>query len=197
MIAIEVLSPSMGRRDRHEKPVGYFGVLTLQHYLIVDAERRILVHHARPGDAIATRILRGGALRLDPPGLDLSNEDLFGEPWHASRDGRPCRNSWTGSLIQRPDRFQASPRVVRDAPRKSHAGGGHGGGGRGRAPRRALSPAGRSRPSARSARRASASPTRASLAAGNAATSPKPGERTAKAASEQVSRSAQPVDPSA
>ena len=45
---------------------------------IVDAERRFLVHHARRGDEIATRILHGGPLRLDPPGLDLMVEDLLG-----------------------------------------------------------------------------------------------------------------------
>ena len=79
IIVVEVLSPSTGRRDSHEKLVGYFTVPSSQHYLIVDADRRVLVHHARRGDEIATLILYGGPLRLDPPGLDLRIEDLFGE----------------------------------------------------------------------------------------------------------------------
>ena len=46
IIVVEVLSPSTGRRDSHEKLVGYFTVPSIQHYLIVDADRRVLVHHA-------------------------------------------------------------------------------------------------------------------------------------------------------
>ena len=78
VVVVEVVSPSTGRRDHHEKFVGYFAVPSVEHYLIVDAERRILIHHARRADEIATRILHGGPLRLDPPGLDLRIEDLFG-----------------------------------------------------------------------------------------------------------------------
>lgn len=78
VIVVEVLSPSTGRRDHHEKLIGYFAVPSVGHYLIVDAESRVLVHHARRGDEIATRILHEGALRLDPPGFDLWIADLFG-----------------------------------------------------------------------------------------------------------------------
>ncbi len=87
VIVVDVLSPSTGRRDHHEKLVGYFTVPSVQHYLIVDADRRVLVHHARRGDEIATRILYGGALRLDPPGLDLNIEDLFGGSSEADGSG--------------------------------------------------------------------------------------------------------------
>lgn len=83
VIVVEVLSPSTGRRDSHEKLVGYFMVPSIQHYLIVDADRGVLVHHARRGEEIATRILYGDPLRLEPPGLDLSVQDLFGEPGKA------------------------------------------------------------------------------------------------------------------
>ncbi len=79
VIVVEVVSPSSGSRDHTQKLVGYFMVPSVQHYLIVHPDRRVLVHHARRGDEIATRILHGGALRLDPPGLDLRIEDLFGE----------------------------------------------------------------------------------------------------------------------
>ncbi len=42
---------------------------------------RVLVHHKRAGGGlIETRIHSEGALRLDPPGLDLTIADLFGEP---------------------------------------------------------------------------------------------------------------------
>lgn len=79
VIVVEVLSPSTGRHDRSGKLVGYFALPSLHHYLIVDAERRVLIHHARRGVEIATRIVRSGALELDPPGLTVDVEDLFGE----------------------------------------------------------------------------------------------------------------------
>lgn len=83
VIVVEVLSPTTGRHDRGGKLIGYFAIPGLHHYLIVDAECRILVHHARRGDEIATRILRSGSLDLDPPGLALTVEEFF-EPMHAT-----------------------------------------------------------------------------------------------------------------
>lgn len=80
VVVVEVVSPSSGSRDHNQKLVGYFSVPSVQHYLIVHPDSLVLVHHARRGDEIATRILRGGPLRLDPPGLDLMIEDLFGGP---------------------------------------------------------------------------------------------------------------------
>ena len=85
VVVVEVVSPSSGARDHNQKLVGYFMVPSVQHYLIVHPDRRVLVHHARRGDEIATRILHGGELHLDPPGLELRIEDLFGSP--SSADG--------------------------------------------------------------------------------------------------------------
>ena len=78
LIVVEVLSPSTGRYDRHDKLAGYFALPSLVHYLIINIDRRMMIHHARNGSEIATRILGSGPLRLDPPGLDLLVEDLLG-----------------------------------------------------------------------------------------------------------------------
>ena len=78
VIVVEVLSPSTEAYDRGAKLEGYFSLPSVQHYLIIDADRRKLVHHKRgAGDVIETRILAAGPLRLDPPGLDLTVESLF------------------------------------------------------------------------------------------------------------------------
>jgi Uma2 family endonuclease len=79
LIVVEVLSPSTAAVDHGIKLEGYFSLASLMHYLILDPERRVVIHHAR-GEAgvILTRIWHGGALRLDPPGLDLQVTDLFG-----------------------------------------------------------------------------------------------------------------------
>ena len=78
VVVVEVLSPGTGRYDRQDKLVGYFAVPSIRHYIIVDADRPIVIHHARSGPDIATRILSSGNIRLDPPGLDVRVEDLFG-----------------------------------------------------------------------------------------------------------------------
>ena len=79
VIVVEVRSPTTASVDSSFKLDGYFRVPSLCHYLIVDAERRRLVHHKRgAGDLIETRILGEGALKLDPPGLELAVESLFG-----------------------------------------------------------------------------------------------------------------------
>jgi Uma2 family endonuclease len=77
-IIVEVLSPSTRHIDASAKLAGYFRIPSVQHYLIVDPDKRLLVHHARgDGDAIATRIVSEGRLRLDPPGIDVAVEEMF------------------------------------------------------------------------------------------------------------------------
>lgn len=72
MIVVEVLSPSTRARDTGAKLADYFRMPSTRHYLIVRTEDRTIIHHARGEDgAIITRIIRGGPLRLDPPGIEL------------------------------------------------------------------------------------------------------------------------------
>lgn len=78
VILVEVLSPSTRHIDASAKLSGYFRLASVAHYLIFDPERPVVVHHARgTGDAILTRIVRDGVLRLDPPGLDIDMTSLF------------------------------------------------------------------------------------------------------------------------
>ena len=78
LVVVEVLSPSTAAFDHGAKLEGYFSLPSLAHYLIVDPERRLVIHHAREdGERAATRILHGGFLRLDPPGIEVAVEDLF------------------------------------------------------------------------------------------------------------------------
>ena len=78
IIVVEVLSPSSGTRDGTQKLANYFKVATIQNYLIVDPENRLVVHH-RCGtkSAFKTEVIREGTLTLDPPGLTLQIADLF------------------------------------------------------------------------------------------------------------------------
>jgi len=73
-IVVEVLSPSTRARDAGAKLADYFRLPSLRHYLIVRTEDRAVIHHARgEGDAIATRIIREGTIRLDPPGITIAD----------------------------------------------------------------------------------------------------------------------------
>ena len=77
LIVVEVLSPSTRAVDTGLKLAGYFRIASLRHYLVVRAEARTVVHHARDeSGAISTRIIRDGPLTLEPPGIEL--RDLFG-----------------------------------------------------------------------------------------------------------------------
>ncbi len=72
LILVEVLSPSTKQRDHGVKLQGYFTLPSLCHYLIVDPDRALLIHHRRgTGNAIETSIVTGPRLRLEPPGLDV------------------------------------------------------------------------------------------------------------------------------
>jgi Uma2 family endonuclease len=78
IIVVEVLSPSTAAIDHGRKLSGYFSLPSVEHYLILDPERRAVIHHKRgQGDAIETRVLTNGVARLDPPAFEVAVEALF------------------------------------------------------------------------------------------------------------------------
>jgi Uma2 family endonuclease len=79
VIVVEVLSSSTRRIDLTQKLAGYFRLPSVIHYLIVDPTQPSVVHHARgTGDTILTRILTAGSIALEPPGLELALDDIYG-----------------------------------------------------------------------------------------------------------------------
>ena len=73
VVVVEVVSPSSAALDTGAKLADYFRIPSVQHYLIVRTKDRTVIQHSRTADAgILTRIVREGAIRLDPPGLDLA-----------------------------------------------------------------------------------------------------------------------------
>jgi Uma2 family endonuclease len=77
IIVVEVLSPGTASADTGAKLAGYFQVPSIAHYLIVHPTKRVIIHHRRSGSGIETRILVGGAIDLDPPGLRISVEEIY------------------------------------------------------------------------------------------------------------------------
>jgi Uma2 family endonuclease len=81
IIVVEVLSPSTAAIDHGRKLSRYFSLPSVHHYLILDPERRVAIHHKRgQGEAIETRVLTNGVARLDPPGFEVAVEALFPAP---------------------------------------------------------------------------------------------------------------------
>lgn len=78
VIVVEVLSPSRRHIDASSKLAGYFKLPSVHHYLVVDPDDRIVIHHSRgEGELIATRIMRSGTLDLTPPGMRVPVARLF------------------------------------------------------------------------------------------------------------------------
>jgi len=78
LIVFEVLSPSTARKDLSVKLAGYFNVLSIEHYVIVDWEEREIIHHRREGTGLARPvILHEGVLSLAPPGITILLADIF------------------------------------------------------------------------------------------------------------------------
>ncbi|NBC31744.1 MAG: Uma2 family endonuclease [Alphaproteobacteria bacterium] len=78
VIVVEVPSPGTRSRDTGQKLADYFRVPSIRHYLIVDADEPLVIHHRRTEDGrIETAIIRAGALTLDPPGLTIPIERFY------------------------------------------------------------------------------------------------------------------------
>ena len=78
VIVVEVVSPSSRGVDRGVKLASYFSLPSVRHYLIVDTDKRVIIHHRRDEDGrIVVRIVHDGSLTLDPPGLAIEARDIF------------------------------------------------------------------------------------------------------------------------
>ncbi len=78
VIVVEVLSPSTRHIDAQIKLAGYFRLPSVMHYLVVDPDKPLVLHHARNGDGtILTRIVNEGAINLDPPGIEIAVADFY------------------------------------------------------------------------------------------------------------------------
>jgi len=75
IVIAEVLSPTTRHHDTSAKLIGYFKLPSVAHYLVIDPDARTVTRYARSS---TPNLLSGGPLRLDPPGLDLTVEDLLG-----------------------------------------------------------------------------------------------------------------------
>lgn len=79
VIVVEVLSPGTNSTDTGGKLADYFRVSSVTHYLIVHPIRRTVTHHRRSGASIDTLVLVNGPIALDPPGIVITVEEIYGD----------------------------------------------------------------------------------------------------------------------
>ena len=78
VVVVEVLSPSTRHIDAQIKLVGYFRLPSVAHYLVIDPDKPLIIHHARNADGtILTRIVNDGAISLNPPGIEIAVADVY------------------------------------------------------------------------------------------------------------------------
>ncbi len=77
VIVVEVLSRSTRSIDVRTKFGKYFQVPSIRHYLVVEVDRRRVVHHRRDGAQIASDRIESGAVVCDPPGLSITLDDIY------------------------------------------------------------------------------------------------------------------------
>lgn len=79
VVIVEVLSPSTRRIDVARKLGDYFRLPSVMHYLIFEAYRPFVIHHGRgDGETVITRFVHQGTIVLDPPGLELRLDAIYG-----------------------------------------------------------------------------------------------------------------------
>jgi Uma2 family endonuclease len=78
VIVIEVLSPSTRHIDAQIKLAGYFRLPSVMHYLVIDPDKPLVLHHARNADGtILTRIVSDGVIGLEPPGIEITIGEIY------------------------------------------------------------------------------------------------------------------------
>lgn len=79
VVVVEVLSPGTRSTDFQKKLAGYLSLKSLRHYLIIDPDAPLVVHHERLADgAILTHLVQAeGAIRLDPPGIEITMAEIY------------------------------------------------------------------------------------------------------------------------
>ena len=81
IIVVEVFSPTPAsmRRDLATKLKGYARVPSIEHYIVIDPAERVVLHYRRQGAVLLPPEKPvEGALRLDPPGIEVALADLLG-----------------------------------------------------------------------------------------------------------------------
>lgn len=77
-LVVEILSPSTRTIDQREKLAAYTSIPSLETYLLVEAEERLIVAHQRRGDLWAvTEFRTGDSIELSCPRFEMAVDDVY------------------------------------------------------------------------------------------------------------------------
>jgi Uma2 family endonuclease len=76
-IIVEVMSPWSEVDDTHRKWFSYRKIASLQHYLVVAQDRRVVEVHSRAGDLWRERFVSEGDIELDRPEVRLELDAVY------------------------------------------------------------------------------------------------------------------------
>jgi Uma2 family endonuclease len=76
-IIAEVLSPASEGDDTLRKWFGYRKIPSLQHYLVISQDRRLVQIHSRAGDLWRERFVSEGAVDLNDPAVSLDATAIY------------------------------------------------------------------------------------------------------------------------
>jgi Uma2 family endonuclease len=76
-IIVEVLSPASEGDDTLRKWFGYRKIASLQHYLVISQDRRLVQIHSRSGDLWRERFVSEGAIDLSDPAVSLDVAAIY------------------------------------------------------------------------------------------------------------------------
>lgn len=77
IIVVEVSSPATAARDETTKVIGYFGLPSVRHYLVICPEQDRNLHFVRVGGSIVASTVTGSKITMSPPGITISVDHLL------------------------------------------------------------------------------------------------------------------------
>jgi hypothetical protein len=78
LIITDIKLAHLTKGEMQQRLEDYMSVASIQHYLVVDRERGLILHHERRGNAIVTHMVRKGAIVFD--GFEIQAAKLLGHP---------------------------------------------------------------------------------------------------------------------
>jgi hypothetical protein len=78
LIVTDIKFSHLSKGEMQQRIEDYFSLASVQHYLVVDRERGLILHHERRAESILTHIIRQGAIAFD--GFEVQVAKLLGLP---------------------------------------------------------------------------------------------------------------------
>jgi Uma2 family endonuclease len=79
VVVADLVLGELSKGDVQARRDDYLSVASIQHYLVIDRDRRIIFHHERHGGNVITHIVRNGTVMFSDLGFEVSFSSIFGQ----------------------------------------------------------------------------------------------------------------------